>query len=50
MAARSGNRVPYCVLHNLSSVDILYEEVKKTKKNKILAVFQVERLIAQIRR
>ena len=48
MAARSGkrvNRVPNCVLHNLSSVDILYEEVKKRKRNKILGVFQDERLI-----
>ena len=52
MAARSGNRVNrvlYCVLHNLSCVDILYEEVKNRKRNKILGVFQAERLIAQRR-
>ena len=55
MATRAGNRVPrgvpYLVLNNISSVDILYEEGKKRKrkKNKVLGVFQAERLIAKRR-
>ena len=55
MATRTGNRVPrgvpYLVLNNISSVDILYEEGKKRKrkKNKVLGVFQAEQLIAKRR-
>ena len=50
MAKRS-DRVPYNVLNNVSSVDILYEEARPSKKRKgrILGVYQAERLIARRR-
>ena len=53
MAARTSNRsrerqVPYKLLNDLSSVDLLYEEKSKTKKtlNKSLGIIKAERLIA----
>ena len=49
MAARSRNVVPYRVLHNLSSVDILFDEKKKRKRVKTVGIFQAERLVAQTR-
>ena len=52
MATRSGisgKKVPYDILHNLSSADILYDNKKMKNRRKILGVFEAERLIAQRR-
>lgn len=52
MAARASrleqDRVSYLVLHNLSSVDILFDERKKKRRpsNKPLGFFEAERIIA----
>ena len=53
MAARTSKRsresqVPYKILNDLSSVDLLYEEKSKRKRtlNKSLGIFKAERLIA----
>ena len=48
MAVRSDqtrvrNRVPYDVLNNISSVDLLYDE---GKKRRAIGIYQTERLIA----
>lgn len=48
MATRTSARsVPYSILHNLSSVDILYDEKKKKAKPRTVGVFDAERLIAR---
>lgn len=48
MSARSSkDRVPYSVLHNLSSVDILYDDRKKKGKPRTVGVFEAERLIVR---
>ena len=49
MATRTSAKcsVPYSILHNLSSVDILYDEKKKKMKPRIVGVFEAERLIAR---
>jgi hypothetical protein len=49
MATRSAVKgaVPYSVLNNLSSVDILYDENKKRRRRRIAGVFDAERLIAR---
>ena len=49
MATRSAGRgvVPYSILNNLSSVDILYDENKKIRRRRIAGVFNAERLIAR---
>jgi hypothetical protein len=49
MATRSAGKgaVPYSVLNNLSSVDILYDENKKRRRRRIAGVFDAERLITQ---
>ena len=44
---KTDNRVPYKILHNLSTVDILYDETKKKKRRSTLGVFEAERLVAQ---
>ena len=51
MAARSiRGRVPYSLLHNLSSVDLLYDEIKESKKKtKTIGIFEAERVVAQKR-
>ena len=49
MADRSqGKRIPYDILNNLTTVDLLYEEKskKKTSSKKMLGVYQAERLLA----
>ena len=54
MAARTSKRsrerqVPYKLLNDLSSVDLLHEQKSKRKKktlNKSLGIFKAERLIA----
>ena len=45
----SGKKVPYDILHNLSSADILYDNKKMKNRRKTLGVFEAERLIAQRR-
>ena len=47
MAARSiRGRVPYSLLHNLSSVDLLYDENKeRKKKTKTIGIFEAERIV-----
>ena len=49
MATRSAGKgtVPYSVLNNLSSVDILYDENKKRRRRRIAGVFDAERLITR---
>ena len=46
---RSGGRVSYDVLNNLSSVDLIYDDKrkKKTSQKKSLGIYQAERLIAR---
>ena len=43
----SGKRVPYDILHNLSSVDLLFSEEKRRVKvkRKCMGMFEAERLI-----
>jgi hypothetical protein len=46
-ACRAQGRVPYRFLNNLSSVDLLYDEFKETKrKRKTIGIFEAERVIA----
>ena len=48
MATRSSKgRVPYNVLHNLSSVDVLYDEKWQKPSPRTVGVFEAERLIAR---
>lgn len=45
---RSRGRVPYRLLHNLSTVDLVYDDSKvRKKKRKTIGVFEAERVVAR---
>lgn len=46
--SRSRGRVPYRLLHNLSTVDLVYDDSKgRKKKRKTIGVFEAERVVAR---